>query len=77
MREFNHKNSQQKTEQIAKTTCSVKKINLYVPYGKSADLNPRHAVLERLLKVQNRIDKPLFKPKFEHQNCVFVILMLY
>ena len=41
------------------------------------DLNPRHAVLERLLKVQNRIYKPLFKPKFEHQNCVFVILMLY
>nr|DAR29442.1 MAG TPA: hypothetical protein [Caudoviricetes sp.] len=26
MREFNHKNSQQKTEQIAKTTCSVKKL---------------------------------------------------
>mgnify|MGYP001699297988 FL=1 len=41
------------------------------------DLNPRHAVLERLLKVQNRIDKPLFKPKLEHQNCIFVILMLY
>lgn len=41
------------------------------------DLNPRHAVLERLLKNQNRIDKPLFKPKFGHQNCVFVILMLF
>lgn len=39
-----------------------KKIKLYVPYGKSADLNPRHAVLERLLKAQNCIDKPLFKP---------------
>lgn len=41
------------------------------------DLNLRHAVLERLLKNQNRIDKPLFKPKFGHQNCVFVILMLF
>lgn len=26
------------------------------------DLNPQHAVLERLLKAQNCIDKPLFKP---------------
>ena len=41
------------------------------------DSNPRHAVLERLLKVQNRIGKPLFKPKLEHQDSVFVVLMLY
>nr|MDD5837874.1 hypothetical protein [Eubacteriales bacterium] len=67
----------EKTERIAKTTCSEYFYIIYVPYGKSADSNPRHAVLERLLKAQNRIDKPLFKPKFEHQNYIFLVLMLF
>lgn len=49
-----------KTEQTAKTTCSVSFFIEYVPYGESVDLNPRYAVLERLFKDQNRIDKPLF-----------------
>ena len=33
-----------------------------LPWQGQKDLTPRHAVLERLLKAQNCIDKPLFKP---------------
>ena len=33
-----------------------------IPWQGQKDLTPRHAVLERLLKAQNCIDKPLFKP---------------
>ena len=37
-----------------------KKINLYVPYGKSADLNPRHAVLETQKHIFTRVYLVLF-----------------